>query len=658
MKLSLRHLLVFAAGLSAFTARGQNEPIKFGKPDPKELTATPFARDSAAAVVLCDYATARVETNASASLQAVMDRTTRIKILKKAGYEWATVEIPLMHPGQHLANLRGFTYNLTNGAVEKVKLEDDGKFVDEVTKHLRIRKFTMPNVHEGSVIEFTYSIVSAASLGLPDWQFQRSIPVRWSEYRITYPNYFDYKTVMQGYLPLTVREETEGSTLVGNRPTRTWNYRWAMRDVPALATEPYITTMKDYVARMDLELASFNIPGVTSKNFTSTWEIIDNMLLQEDSFGQQLSRGGFLKANLARLALAPTATVEARATAIHGLVRDAVKYNDYASIYTSATLRKTFEETHQGNAADINLLLIAALRTAGIDANPVLLSTRDHGRLNTQFPMAARFNYVVAHVGLADGRDLLLDATEPLLPAGMLPERCLNQVGRLVLADPKNSRWLDLKPSQRRLHYQQIQLALTPEGALSGHVHEEYAGYAGATARAKLEQSGETKYRTQFAGQHPNWSMPKFTVSERTNLLKSLVQEYDFTQAADESATPGILYVSPLSDFTLEMNPFQHEKRTFPVDFGMLQEETLLLTLALPTGYELAEIPKPATVELPDGGGRFLYNISAEGATVNITSRMTLRKPVYGATDYEYLREFYRLMLAKQGEKLIIRKKA
>ncbi len=658
MKLVLRPLLALAAGVGPLLARAQSEPIKFGKPDPQELTAAPFAHDSAAAVVLCDYARARVESTAAASLQAVTERTTRIKILKKAGYEWATVEIPLLHSAQHLTNLRGFTYNLVNGQVEKVKLEDNGEFVDEVTKHLRIRKFTMPNVREGSVIEFTYSITSGASTGLPDWTFQRSIPVRWSEYRVTYPDYFDYKAVMQGYLPLAVREETEGSTLMGGRATRTWNYRWAMRDVPALTTEPYITTMKDYVARMDLELASFTIPGVASKNFTGTWEKIDNLLLEDESFGHQLDRGGFLKSHLARLALAPTATVEERAVAVHGLVRDAVKYNDHASIYTSATLRKTFEETRRGNAADINLLLVAALRTAGLTANPVLLSTRDHGRLSTQFPMASRFNYVVAHVGLADGRDLLLDATAPLLPAGVLPERCLNQVGRLVLPDPKNSRWLDLKPSQRRVHYQQVQLTLSPTGALSGHVHEEYTGYAGASIRAELEQAGDTKYRTQFAGQHPGWNVPKFAVSEQTNPLKPLVQEYDFVQAADEAATSDMLYVNPLSDFALEQNPFRHDKRTFPVDFGMPQEETWLLTLALPAGYELAEVPKSATVELPDGGGRYFYNVSANGATVSITSRMNLRKPVYSAAEYGYLREFYRLMLAKQGEKLIIRKKA
>ncbi|GAB3870009.1 hypothetical protein GCM10028824_18010 [Hymenobacter segetis] len=655
MKHSLRYPAMLAAlVLATLTARAQTEPIKFGKPDPGDFTAAPFVGDSAAAVMLCDYGSSRVEMGANGSLQAITDRTTRIKILTKAGYGWATVEVPLFSMSQKLVGLRGFTYNLTNGAVEKIKLEDDGKFTDDVTAHLRIRKFTMPNVREGSVIEFTYSVISDVSISLPDWTFQHAIPVRWSEYRVNFPDYFNYKTVMRGYLPLTVREQTQGSTIMGNRATRTWLYRWAMRDVPALREEPYITTMNDYAASMDLELASVYVPGVGGKDYTGTWEKIDATLLQDKNFGLQLDQGGFMKDAVARLAFTPATTVEARAAAVHALVRDAVKYNGYETIYTSNPLRKTFGELHLGNAADINMLLIAALRVANVDANPVLLSTRSHGHLTTDFPLATRFNYVVAHVALPDGKDLLLDATEPLLPGGMLPERCLNQVGRLVMPDGKASRWLDLTPSQRRVHYQQVQLALTPEGALSGKVHEEYSGYAGATARAELEKVGEPKYRTQFAGKHTAWTVPSFAVSGRTNLLKPLVVDYEFAQPAEQAAAGG-LYLNPFSEFVAEQNPFRHETRTFPVDFGTSTEETMMMTLTLPAGYELAELPKPAVVDLPDNGGRFFYTIAATGATVNITSRLSLRKPVYAATDYQYLRELYRLMLTKQSEKLIIK---
>ena len=251
-----------AALFSASVAQAQPAPIKFGKIDERDLTAAPFAQDSAAAVVLCDYGVAHVDI-VNGHLESVLERTTRIKILKKSGYEWATVEIPLIGTGQRLT-FKGFTYNLTGGSVEQVKLENDGKFVEELVRDVRIRKFTLPKVREGSVLEYSYSITSMGSPELPDWQFQYGIPVRWSEFRASYPSMFDYKTILEGYLPLAVREQQENSN--------SWAYRWAMKDVPALRREPYITTMKDYLARLNLELASYVVPGVGGQNLTGTWE--------------------------------------------------------------------------------------------------------------------------------------------------------------------------------------------------------------------------------------------------------------------------------------------------------------------------------------------------------------------------------------------------
>ena len=69
-----------------------------------------------------------------------------------------------------------------------------------------------------------------------------------------------------------------------------------------------------------------------------------------------------------------------------------------------------------GNAADINLLLVAMLNKAGIEANPVILSTRENGFIAMAHPSLSDCNYVVARA-VVDGKQILLDATEPNLQA-------------------------------------------------------------------------------------------------------------------------------------------------------------------------------------------------------------------------------------------------
>jgi hypothetical protein len=380
-------------------------------------------------------------------------------------------------------------------------------------------------------------------------------------------------------------------------------------------------------------------------------------LLADEDFGAQLDRGGFLKDQLAGLA-AKYPEVGPRAAAVREIVMAAVRYDGNNRFSTTGSLRKAFD-AHRGTAADVNLLLIAALRQAGIPAHPVLLSTRDHGRVNQSLPLLERFNYVVALVPLAAGKDLLVDATEPLLPCGVLPERCLNQTGRLIMKNPEEARWVDLTPSQRYVYYQQISLALDAQGGITGKVHAEHGGYAGVDTRKEISKLGEKKYFSDLTSQHTGWTLPKFALAERDNVAKPIAMDYEFAQPADDNATIGTFYLSPLREFSSEQNPFRRDERLFPVDFGALHDQTTMVTLTLPDGYELAEIPKPAVVELPNNGGRYLFSVSAASpGVVQLTSRLNLRKTMYMAEEYASLREFYRLMLEKQGEKLVIKKKA
>jgi hypothetical protein len=356
---------------------------------------------------------------------------------------------------------------------------------------------------------------------------------------------------------------------------------------------------------------------------------------------------------------APTPTnALARVAAVRALVSAAVKCTGEPGFTASGVLRKVYQETHQGTVADVNLLLIAALRGAGFVANPVLLSTRSHGQIRPTIPLLGQFNYLAAHVLLPDGQELVLDATDPLLPYDLLPERCLNQQGRLVLPAPGASRWVALTPRQRHTHLQQVQLQLSATGAFSGQVHEEFAGYAGATARAGLHEMGERKFAGRLAAHLPAMTLATLAIANRDSVQKPLALDYAFAQAAEATRPVDQIYVSPLHDFGITQNPFKAEQRAFPVDFGYAREETLLVTLTLPPGYALAEAPRPSALNLPADAGRYVCSITAPAlGVVQLSSRLLLRKPVYSVAEYGQLRELYRLLLEKQAEKLLIQKK-
>ena len=656
--------------------------IKFGKPELADFAAKNFVGDSAAsAVVLYDFGTARFTLN-GLNFQMETERTTRIKILKKAGYDYATVEIPLYHRDgdeEKISGLKGFTYNVVDGKVEKVKLEGSNMFTEERNKNTRVRKFTLPGVREGAIIEYSYAVTSDFFFNFQPWTFQRGIPTRWSEFRAIIPEYFTYKMLMQGYEPLTLQTQEEistqftatervqradGATLGGVTShestttqaiqARATQYHWAMQNVPALREEPFMTTTNDYVARLDFELAGERMPGGVYHNRSGGWQKINSELLANEEFGMLLDRAGFLKEAVQVLAIKHP-DPRARAAAVRALVLQTVKYDGTNRLLASGSLKHTWEQ-HRGTSADVNLLLIAALRQAGLPAQPVLLSTRAHGRINESFPLLEQYNYVVGLLPLADSTELLLDATEPLMPCGMLPARCLSQTGRLVADKDQAGRWINLAPSQHHNHFQNIKLAVDAQGNLTGEVHEEHGGYSGASAREELQQLGEKKYVSQLTTRHPNWEVPTYKFGAVSDVGQPLALTYELRQPASTAGTAQELYVSPLVSFGEGRNPFNHAVRTYPVDFGAPTQDVIMLTLTLPAGYT-AELPKPAIVDLPDHGGRYLYSASSPTpGTVQLVSRLTLTKAVYGAEEYANLREFYRLALAKQSEALVLKK--
>lgn len=214
---SLKYILlcVFATTF-CFTVTAQDTPIKYGKIDISDLQMKVYPKDtSAEAVVLGDIGRAYFEYSQTEGFQVVYERVRRVKILKKSGYDWATVKVPLYisknnNGKEDLYDLKGFTYNLENGQIIKEKLEKESVFLDKKDDSHSVKRFTFPKIKEGSIVEYSYKIKSDFFYNFRDWTFQSSIPVAWSEFSVSVPDYFTYRQLMQGYEPLAINELKNG----------------------------------------------------------------------------------------------------------------------------------------------------------------------------------------------------------------------------------------------------------------------------------------------------------------------------------------------------------------------------------------------------------------------------------------------------------------
>ncbi len=661
IKLLVLTVLVFSKTLA------QDAPIKFGKIDVADLQMKVYPKDTTAeAVVLGDVGRAYFDYSSS-GFALIYERHRRVKILKKSGYDWATVKIPLYNSKaktdkEEVLDLRGYTYNLENGQIIKDKLEKESIVLEKEDENNSVKRFTFPKVKEGTIVEYSYKLKSDFYYNFRDWIFQSTIPVVWSEFSSSVPEYFSYRKLMQGSEPLFINKESEGMAVfmiktdrnsLGNMSAVTKENRWVVKDVPAIRNEPFITTINDYVSKMEFELSFTSFPGSGYKNYASSWNSINDRLIENEFFGQQLNQSGYLKEIVPSIK-ASTKDTLAQIELAYNHIKQTMTWNERTSLYVGTTLKKAYE-AKTGNVADLNLMLVRLIRELGFDANPVILSTRDNGRILDNYVLLSKFNYVIAHVNIG-GKDLFLDATASQSPMGVLPIRALNGQGRLI--HKEHTRWVELNSPAKYSETVMVNVGLNPDGTAKANLEATHFGYDGIDERKKYYGQGKEKYIEAIKNKNTNWSIEKTNIENIDNandpfVLRHELKINDFSTVAGEK-----IYFNPIMYGSQKENPFKNPDRRFRVDFGVLSENNFLATYTLPTGYVVEEIPKNIKISLPNDGGKFSYAIAlTEKGDLSISSKILMKKTAYLIEEYDALRAFYDQIIQKHAEQIVLKKK-
>lgn len=604
---------------------------------------------SAVALVLEDFGHAYITaTTVGASLQ--FERHVRIKILKKDGLSWANAGIPLYGNGssneERIANLKAASYILEGANVVETKMEKGSTFKEKVNRYFTNTKFTIPNAKVGSVIEYAYTISSDFVTNFPNWQFQRTIPTRHTEYYAVIPNIFIFEKYMQGYLTATTYEVKEKNSAA--LPVKV--HHWVIKDAPAFKEEPFMTCENDFVSKINFALAYIDYPGQPTKEIMGTWQKLNTDLLESEDFGRAIERTLFLKDKALELT-AGISDPQKKIEAIHTYVKKNIEW-DGQQDFLLGNPKKIMEEK-KGTSGDINLILASMLQKAGFDVDMVLLSTRDHGFVREQYPMSKQFNYVVCGVNL-EGKRYLIDATEPLLPYNVLPERCLNGKGFIVSAT--RSGWTPITPGAKDRHVIDTDFSITDEGELKGLVTQIHEGYGAYEARQAFKKHGKEKFVKEYAAGR-DWAIDK-TELDGHEAVDKPAKEVLSVSIQDHATVAGdVIYVNPFVRGQHTENPFRSAKREYPVDFGTPREQVMMTKIKVPAGYAIEEVPANKLIALPGNAARFTYSVTKVSPTeVMLISNLQILKNLFSQDEYQNLREFYNQVVAKQAEQIVIKK--
>jgi hypothetical protein len=530
----------------------------------------------------------------------------------------------------------------------------------------------MPEVKEGSVIEYQYKIVSDRLTSLRTWEFQKAIPVKWSEYLVEIPEYFNYLKISTGYEPFAVneiKEEIRSETFV--EFTKTYSrygiqgpqtstskldykatcYHWAIENAPGLKDESFVGNVYDYLTKVEFQLSNYKFPGYQFENVLGSWEDInDQLLTHNEDFKSNISGKRFYQDEL-NLILSQCETGEEKMRGIYRYVTTRMQWDGVCDFIPNQPVKKTYDG-RTGSAADINALLISMLRAAGLNCEPVLLSTRDNGQVHPIYPIMHKYNYLIAMV-IIDGKSYLLDATEKNIPPGMLPVRCLNQRGRCISKTKGN--WINLQPSIGSQETFICNLKLDNE-VLTGNMQTSLKGYTGISCNKKYTMNGEEKYLEALLEKHKDWEVENYNVTNENPCHDGFKEKFNVVIKNAVYEGGNRLYIDPVLVNRWDENPLKNESRKFPVDFNYPILSKYISNIIVPEGYEIEEIPESIQFSLPDKSATFIYLVKKLGNTIQLMNQFEIKKSIYSVEEYKPLREFWSLVVSKNKEQIVLKK--
>jgi len=584
--------------------------------------------------------------------EIIYERTTRIKILKEAGIKWAEISIPFYQEGniyEQIYDLKAYTYNVDNNKLSKTELKTNTCHVEKINNSWHSKKFAMPEVKVGSIIDYKYKIRSEYLYNLRDWTFQWKIPVEYSEYTILLTPFYSYQWILQGADKFDAFSERICTNL--DRTFSTLKFhdkesKFIMKNIPAFKDESYITSMNDYVMKLDFQLCRITHTSGVSRDIGTTWEKLIKDFLKNKNFGKFIKKSNKKAKKILDIEQIKKKTEKERFNYIVDYVKNNYSWDGHCRRYASKSVNE-FIKDKKGNATDLNLFTIGLLRSVGIDAQAILSSTRGNGMIYKKYPFHHYFNNVVI-IANVDGQLILTDSTEPLISNYRLPVVCLNDKG-LIISKGKVE-WVDLKSKHPTETRTKLTLDINDKN-IKIDVDKISNEYSALFYKKKCGCNKEDLIKDiRDEGYTPIDS----TIIIQENAKIKNIYKYKFKANADLMSIKNKIYIKPFLENTISENPFTQKIRTYPIDMVYPEKRTFTSIINIPEGYKIDF--RPTDLKINNIIIDLRYHVYVDKNKLKVNFNYYFKKSIYSSKNYNIIKYYFKQIIKKGNEKIVFSK--
>jgi len=640
------------SGISAISF-SQMAPIAFGKISEDEAKLSSYSKDPKAdAVILFDIGNTCFLPR-DGSMDIKFERTTRIKIFKQSALNYAEIEIPYYSEGNNTESVKeieAFTYNYTDGIITVTKLNPANIYDEKINNYWRMKKFALPEVREGSVIEYRYVLNTPFMMKLRDWEFQHKIPTLYSNFIVKMTPFYEYNLLMQGAARFTTQKKYTSSGLEQHFAGIKYEelvYEFAMTDVPAFRSEDYITSINDYIMKLSFQLSVIHYTNGAKVDVVKTWPALIKELDTDESFGKYVNKVERSASKIIDIEKFKKLPPKERFDNIVRVVKSNYNWNGYKGITAYESLNK-FLDQKNGNTGNINLMLTGLLSAAGLETYPLILSTRENGKIR-DIPFLNFFNYTVAAVVIND-TVFLADATDTFTPSDVLPIRCINDKGLLIKRD--EVKWVPLTVNDPSLLKSTFDIHLSPESdTLNAMLTIKADGYKALALRNRYYNKKDKLVEDCISSGYivEADSIKIKNITEPDSVLTIIIPIKMETEQMGNR-----ILISPFLKEPVSKNKLIEETRTYPIDFVYPDTYIYESKISLPENFKVVSLPVEDKINNP--GFSFIYKATADGNAVTATGEYQFKKSIYKPTDYNIIKFCFNELIKVLNSQIVVEK--
>ncbi len=561
-----------------------------------------------------------------------------------------------LKPGEELKELLLAVYNLDEAGITQTYFDRNNLEEEVLNDYITLNHVDFPEVRNGSVVEFRYVIESPNLVKMPEWNFQHDIPLFYSEFKFIRIPFYEYQFFTQQIDEFNYAQSEEGrERQLGQETTGNITNTVApkfkesvttfvMRDVAPFQDTAFITSKTDHIKKIFFYLSKKYLFNGGTLDYVPTQETLTKTILEDNDFKKYLRGVKKYARDIAKSNNIDELSKPDQIQWVINYIKDEFHWNGNKSVFPSQSV-KDFVDGKTGNNADINLFLIGVMDYLDIDAHPVILSTRDNGRVLTDFPSLTSFNYLLAGVDF-DER-LLTDASRPLLANDLIPSECLHDFG--LFLDKKYEGWVTLTNVEKSSTTKNITIRPDIENMQAAVIIDIRA--TDMEAHKLRLNAGNTRENIisyfDVLDSYESADVSDFT--ERNSPVA-----YTLNGKMKMSGNADSVAIYPLLGFYPDENPFPFDYRKYPIEMDYPLKDSVSVTLHIPDGYTIASLPK--NINSNSGDLQLSVNYQQNGNELQIHGYYAIERATFKVREFITVRNFYnRLTEALNPEILLVK---